>query len=587
MHRVHGSAAKFAAIICATLAPAAALAQHVVIKDADVFDGTGGAPRKADISIVDGRIQAVGEKLAVPAGAKVVDARGMTALPGLFDLHTHWGRWGKGATTKPEIAAAYLRSGVTTVYDFSPRPEALLPLRSWFSTFAAPDVRFAARMTTPKGHGDEMGEPTLTARVSSPEEARNAVRAISAYKPDLIKVFTDGWRYGRAADMTSMDLETLRALTDEARRQSLRVVTHTVTVERANEAAAAQVSAVVHALQNRPVDARSTAFLKKSGMPVVPTLAVYEPLGWKPRVFRSADVPPVRFDGALANVKELFAAGIPVGVGTDSGIARTVHGKSTLRELELLVIAGLTPGQALVAATSTSAKIAGLDVDRGTITAGKRADIVLVRGSPWKDIRDIYNVSSVMLNGKFVVENGADRLPDANGKSYPPAVQVGAQIDDFERQDGRSSLDTLRFDHFDDGYDRSRMATQVVARDGGGKALRVSATMADKADAYAGVVIPLARGAVYPVELSKYSGIRFDARGDGELTFRLVGYDGLRRAKFTTDGSWKTVKLSLSDLSAPQGQANAKLTMPHQIEFISYRPAGSTLWFEIDNVELF
>lgn len=573
-----------AALFCVAPATTPAAAQDIIIRGAEVFDGTSDRVVLADIAIHNGRIMAVGKNLPAPKEGTVIDGKGMTALPGLFDLHTHWGPFGRGAKTKPEIAAAYLRAGVTTVNDFAQAPEAFLPLRNWYSTLTVPHVRFAARVTSPLGHGAEMWDQNMTAIVESPAGGVETVRNLASYNPDLIKVFQDGWRYGRYENMASMDTATLHAITQEAKKHNLSVVTHTVTVAHGIHAAAAGVTAVVHMLQDRPLDDKAMAFLKKYRMPVVPTLAVYEPEGWRPK---RTDVPPVRFDGALANVKRLIDGGIPIGVGTDSGISRTVHGNSTLRELVLLVTAGLSPTQALKAATSTSATISGVEADRGTIEAGKRADIVLVKGRPWKNILDIYNKKTVILDGKVVVDRGADQLPAADAATFPPAVSVASLIDDFERSDGRSALDTLRFHYFDNAFERSKVSSKRVVRDGGGHAIRVDATMAQKDGPYAGLVIPLSRGAVHPVDLKPYSGVSFDVRGDGELVFRMVGYRGVQHATFTTGGAWQTVRIPLVDLAASRKSAEQADDLIHQIEFIGYRPARSRLWFEIDNVKFY
>jgi hypothetical protein len=228
----------------------------------------------------------------------------------------------------------------------------------------------------------------------------------------------------------------------------------------------------------------------------------------------------------LRNVKALFDAGVPISVGTDAGMPGTPHGTATLHELELLVRAGLTPAQALVAATQTSAKVMRLDADRGTIAPGKRADILLIDGKPWENIADIHKITQVYIDGRLVSGVGAPPLPAANLANRLPSVKVGALVDDFERKDRRSSLDTLRLETGDGGMDRTVEITQTVPRDGGGQALLLSAKMAMKGDAYAGFAVPLTRGSVVPVNLADYKGVRFDIKGDGAYVLRLNGLDG-------------------------------------------------------------
>src|SRR6185295_11376281 len=91
-----------------------------------------------------------------------------------------------------------------------------------------------------------------------------------------------------------------------------------------------------------------------------------------------------KFDYALANAKLLYDSGVTIALGTDAGMPGTPHGASTLHEMELLVRAGLTPSQALIAGTASSAKVINQLDDRGTIEKGKRADLVLIKGEPWK-----------------------------------------------------------------------------------------------------------------------------------------------------------------------------------------------------------
>jgi imidazolonepropionase-like amidohydrolase len=373
-----------------------------------VFDGTGAAPRPATVLIQDDRIIAVGADVKVPSGAKVIEARGKALTPGFYDLHTHWTAGGE-PDVFPPIATAYVKAGITTVNDFNEAPEAYAPLREWLGTLAAPHVNFAARISTPGGHGADWADQATTKWVNTPEAARSAVESLAAYKPDLIKVFTDGWRYGAAPDNTSMDGWTLSALTEAAHQQHLKVVTHTVTVERGLVAAKANVDSLAHGLQDRVLTPDEVQIIKASGMAEIPTLAVYDP---NKDPSKPADAQRLRkFDNALKNVKLLYDAGVPIALGTDAGMPQTPHGPSTLHELELLVRAGLTPAQALVAATQTSAHLLAQDGDRGTIAPGKRADILLFDGKPWENIADIHKLTLTIIDGKPVYGQGAPPCP--------------------------------------------------------------------------------------------------------------------------------------------------------------------------------
>ncbi|MCL7714081.1 amidohydrolase family protein [Stenotrophomonas sp. CPCC 101365] len=547
--------------------------------------------------VTDGRIAAIaaaGERLDAPAGARVVQARGQALLPGLFDLHTHWTPNARPAEL-PQIANLYMAAGVTTVSDFHEPPEAYAPRRAWLAEIAAPDVKFAARMSTPLGHGADWGDENTTRWVNSPEAARAGVRAVAAYKPDFIKGFTDGWRYSNAADNSSMDEETLTALVDEAHAHGLKVFTHTVMVKRGKTAARAGVDVIAHSVQDVPADAELVQLMREHGTAYAPSLAVYLPervdgsgvAGTRPEVLAQRRR---NFATALHNVKLLHDAGIPVVVGTDAGMTGTPHGASTLRELELLVDAGLTPAEALLAGTANSAAALGV-ADRGTIEVGKRADLLLVKGRPWDRIADIRNTQRVYVAGRQVHGKGT-RLPAGNRALSLPARPVPARVDDFERDDGRTALDTLRIDEADGGNDRTVQVSTVVARDDGGNALSVQAKLSTKPNAYAAAILPLTRGSVAPADLRGYRGIRFDVRG-GAGTLRLEARAlGDRRflAPIEAGRAWRTVEIPFTAL---QGQPPYRAQGPvaewkgddvQQLVFSGGGEAGGTIWFEIDNV---
>ncbi|RRN63557.1 amidohydrolase family protein [Caulobacter sp. 602-1] len=565
--------------------PAAAIA----IVGATVFDATGAAPRKATVIIRDGRIAEVGPTVKVPRGARVIDAKGEALLPGFFDLHTHWTGGGVPATT-PQIATAYVSAGVTTVNDFNAAPESFAPRRQWLSTLVAPHVNFAARVSTPGGHGADWADTATTKWVNTPEAARAAIQSLAPYKPDLIKAFTDGWRYGASPDNTSMDGWTLSALVEEAHKANLKVFTHTVTVERGAVAGRAGVDVITHSLQDRLLDDEALAAIKAGGTADTPTLAVYEPV--KPGGPARDPADPKnrqsfrKFDYALANAKRLHDAGVSLGLGTDAGMPGAPHGQATLHEMELLVRAGLTPSQALVAGTAASAKLMNLQADRGTIEPGKRADLVLIKGEPWTNIADVRKTDRVLIDGKLVFGPGAPPM-SANAATSMPAIPAKALIDDFERADGRSSLDTLRTDDPDGGMDRSVEISQVISRGSQGRALSIAARMAMKAKPSAGVIIPLTRGSIQPVDANAFKGVRFEARGDGVYALGVTTVSGRWSAPFEAGADWRVVEIPFSALKVARGADGWTGTNLTEVEFMGARKGGEKLWIEIDNVSFY
>ncbi|RDE06988.1 amidohydrolase family protein [Sphingomonas aracearum] len=558
------------------------------ITGATIFDATGAAPHVGTVVIRGDRIVAVGQ-VTVPRGARVIDARGKALLPGFFDVHTHWTPAGAPATL-PQIATSYVRSGVTTVNDFHEQPESYAPRRKWLAGIAAPHVNFAARISTPGGHGADWGDQATTIWINTPEAARAAIERLKPYKPDLIKAFTDGWRYGAGPDNSSMDEGTLKALVQASHAAGLKVLTHTVTVDRGAIAARAGIDGLGHGLQDRPIDPDSLKTIVQSGMAMAPTLAVYEP--GKNGASPDPSDPRVKsslrkFGYALGNVKAMHAAGVPIALGTDAGMPGTPHGSSSLHEMELLVRAGLTPAQALIAGTATSAKVMNLDADRGTIQPGKRADIVLIDGRPWENIADVRKIASVLIDGRLVVGPGAPPLPAGNAATRLPSAPVAPLIDDFERADRRTALDTLRLEDTDGGISRSVEITQLVPR-GTGHALQVAARLAIKQDATAGVSFPLTRGSVRPVTVRRYRALRFALKGTGSYTVRFIGDGGEWSAAVqgTRDWTEQTVPFSALQPVSSARRRGAPWTGEaiYEVEIGAARGPGETLAFELDDL---
>ena len=567
----------------------------VLIRDAMVFDGTGREAYRASVLVRDGVIAEIGPQIAAPKGVAVLNARGQALLPGLFDLHTHWTP-AMTPSALPLVASQYLAAGVTTVSDFHQPPEAYAPRRAWLGTVAAPTVNFAARISTPLGHGADWGDENTTRWVNSPEAARAAVQAVAAYKPDFIKAFTDGWRYSNAADNSSMDEDTLTALVDEAHKNGLKVFTHTVMIKRGKAAARAGVDVIAHSVQDGGVDAELIELMRKHGTAYAPSLAVYLPervdgsgATAKPSVLQQRQR---NFANALANVKALHDAGVDVVVGTDAGMTGTPHGSAALSELELLVQAGLTPAQALMAGTSKSARVFGAS-DRGTLEVGKRADLLLVKGQPWQRIGDIRNTQAVFVAGNRVQGKGVT-LPAGNTQAALPALPVQELVDDFERADERTALDTLRVDEADGGNDRTLQISGVVAREAGGNALLVQSKLSTKDNAYAAVLLPLSHGSVAPVDARGKTGIRFEIRGAGQVRAEVRALENRRfAAPVAVSAQWQVVEVPFAALQGlppyratgplPQWQGNDLL----QLGFSVTGAPGAKVWFEIDNVSFY
>ncbi len=559
----------------------------VAITNVEVLDATGAAPWRGTVVMRDGRILAAGPRVSVPRGARVIDGKGHALLPGLHDVHTHWTPRGTPSAL-PEIAALYLAAGVTTVLDFHQPPEAYVLRREWLDQVPSPHVKLIARMSTPGGHGADWSDESMTKWVATPESARRAVNELLPYEPDYIKVFTDGWRYERSPEETSMNEETLTALTEAAHEHGIRILTHTVTSSRGALAARAGIDIIAHSLQDRYLREEELADIVASGLAYAPTLAIYEPHrpGAPELDLQSAAVQMRiwKYGVAEENLRRLFEAGVPVALGTDAGIGGLLHGEATLRELELLVAAGLSPTDALLAGTVRSARALGLSDDRGTIAAGMRADLVLVDGKPWEAISDIRNVSLVFVDGELLYD--AANPPAPLPATLPPRP-APALIDDFERADGRTTIDTLPVTDLDFGMERSVITHARRPRDGGGHALSVSARMARKDNPMAGVLFPLSRGSVIPADVTRYEGVSLEIFGEGDYTLRILTLRGFWEASFAAGSGWQAATIPFADLSfagsvdpAPAWDGDDLL----KIGIMVSRESGETAWFEIDNL---
>src|SRR5262245_40132354 len=294
--------------------------------------------------------------------------------------------------------------------------------------------------------------------------------------------------------------------------------------------------------------------MRAKGTTYAPTLAVYEPRGrdildplLSAVLAPSARLalvplqnPPLRPSAGSAengdpprlrrwtilqnNTAALRQAGITFGVGTDSGVTGTHHGWATLRELRLLVAGGLTPIEAITAATYAAARALKVDGERGTIAPGKLADLLLVEGAPHKNIRDIEKIKRVFLGGREIDRDRLAREIAEPGLTPLPSVKASELIDDFESANGRSSIDTLWVNSTETGVDATKMLFGRIGRKGGGHALSVTARMSEKDRAFGRADIPLSRGAIEPVDAGAFRGVRFDARGDGDYQLIVSAY---------------------------------------------------------------
>ena len=348
-----------------------------------VFDGTG-LSEPTDVHIVDGLLAT-----AAPAEADHVDGHGATLLPGLIDGHAHI----DNQKQLQRMAAA----GITTVLDMAaPDPDRVRALRD---LPLLPQLRSAlGPASAPGAFPTARGGFAAATAVTGPEDAQRAVTAHQRAGADYLKIIVED---PRVPPHAALDVPTIAALTKAAREVGLLSVAHASAYAAVEHAVEGGVDVLTHVPIDRPIDAPLAERIAAAGIPVVPTLimmrGVAEAVG---RMRRGA----VAYDRAIASIEALHAAGVVIGAGTDANtgpLNAVSYGDSLLEELDLLVGAGLSPVEALAAATSVVAGVFRL-ADRGAVKIGLRADLVLVDGDPTSDITAVRNVRDVRIGGAAV-----------------------------------------------------------------------------------------------------------------------------------------------------------------------------------------
>jgi hypothetical protein len=444
---------------------------------------------------------------------------------------------------------------------------------------------------------------------TTPRAAELAMDRALPYRPDVIKVFTDGWRYGRSPDLNSMDLPTLRAIVARAHAAGIPVITHTVSLEGAKVAAAAGVDALGHGIADVPVDEALIALMKANGTAYVPTMAVYEPQQDRP--FLPAELRllspgerareearaarPIEPAGAIEarrwavlreNLRRLKAAGIRIGVGTDAGIGGVYQGSSALRELRIFTGHGFRPAEALAAATSVSAGILRRGDAHGRIAAGRRADLILVGGRPDLRIEDIYDLRRVFLGGREVALAPLRRLIDSDGPSPLPVHRMAGPIDTGARTDGRTDLGTLPVATNEAGTDHSRL--HHVREDG---RLLLIARLGASPEPHANLVLPLTPGAVHLADARGFTGIAFAARGTGRYALIVESYatEGrdLFRTSFEAGAAEREVLIPFASLRSANPEAALDLARLRALVFRLDGAPGSEVVLRIGNVRFY
>lgn len=565
-----------------------------VIRDVRVFDGEK-TWQKATVRIRDGKIEAVGDDRMVPEGADLIEGKGRTLLPGLIDSHVHvW------ASARKEA----LRFGVTTELDMFSDHHQLPAARTQRESLAVTDQAdlwsAGTLATVPGGHGTEYGMkiPTLT----RPEEAADWVAARKQEGSDYIKIVREDLHvFTGKADMPSLDEPTAAALVKAAHAQGLKAVMHVSAIEPARESLRDGADGLVHVFQDAVADPDFVALARDRHAFIVPTLVViagfsgeHSQLAADPRIapfltsgqkqslsarLAVGHFNPAMIANARESVRRLHAAGVTLLAGTDAPNPNTAHGASLHEELEQLVGAGLSPVEALAAATSAPARQFGLR-DRGRIAPGLRADLVLVDGDPTIDIKATRAIVTIWKNG-HVVERSLEKI--ASG-----AVMPAGKVSDFDS----GTLSAARGMSWMATSDRvlgGKSAASFVRIDGGAGgspgALRASGTVATGAQwPWAGVMLSPGAAPMAPVNASQWRELVFQARGDGR-DYTVMLFSGAEQqtmpamVKIHPGPDWQEVRLPLS------GFAGSDLQAVRAIGITAGLPEGK-FRIDIDSVEI-
>jgi imidazolonepropionase-like amidohydrolase len=397
---------------------------RTLLTNARIFDGTGAAIADGDVALEDGRIVEVGTGLD---GEEAHDLGGKALLPGFFDCHTHvavsnidlFGIIQKPFSLHFYEAAKNLRAtldaGITTVRDAG---GADLGMKRAVETglIDGPHMQISLIMLSQTGgHGDgwlASGQhlrlftqhPGLPSNiVDGPDQIRQKVREVVRMGADVIKVATSGGVLSPRDDPrhAHFTLEELQVLVDTASALGVWVMAHAQAYDGIKNAIRAGIRSIDHGIY---LDDEAIELMLARGTFLVPTLVA--PTGVIKAAEAGMSIPEASLQKAKdvieihrASFAKAVAAGVKVAMGTDSGV--TPHGEN-LEELALMADGGMSAEEVLLATTRNAAELMGVLDDRGTIEAGKRADLVVLDGDPF-DLKDLRGrIRAVFKDGKVV-----------------------------------------------------------------------------------------------------------------------------------------------------------------------------------------
>ncbi len=405
-------------------APAAAGATYIHAGRLLADPASGRVETGKTLVVEGGRVAAIRDGFV--GEGRVIDLRDAFVMPGFIDSHVHL-TFESGPTSRIDavtksttdqafdgvvFAGRTVRAGFTTVVDLGSDPEAINALRDAIATgkVTGPRVIAAGGVAAHGGHGDVHGyrqeiidlfrSPTLC---SGADDCARAVRVAVQQGADIIKTASTGGVMSNTAAGLGQQMSDaeLVAIVETAHRLGRKVAAHAHGTDGVNAALRAGVDSVEHGTY---IDPESIRLFKAKGSYLVPTLLAgdtvsqqAETADWMPAPVRAKarTVGPLMVDA----LRRAHQGGVRIAFGTDSAVSK--HGENA-REFALMVKAGLTPLDAIRAATVWGAAHIGLEGEIGSLAAGKAADIVAVRGDPLADVTALETVDFVMKGGAVV-----------------------------------------------------------------------------------------------------------------------------------------------------------------------------------------
>ncbi|MGE3274641.1 MAG: amidohydrolase family protein [Vicinamibacterales bacterium] len=407
--RVHGACALLIVTLLVVLGAAPAAAELRALRFKAIWDGQAVVP--GAVVLVDGnRITRIlrGDE-APPANVEIVDLSRFTGLPGLIDVHTHITYyWDRAAGTPPrgqrrnpavtvflaqENARKTLETGVTTIRDLNASADMDQAMR---------DLVAMGRMVGPRmfvsGRGLSGGQEP-----PGPERMAATARERLAAGDDWVKVFASRGGFEDVTTDRTLTYEEIKAAVDATHAAGGRIAVHSYGPEAARDAVRAGADSLEHGTD---LDADTLALMARQGTVYVPTIDhnryyidARDEYGFDPAAIPALEAYIRR---NLETARQAHAAGVTFAMGSDA--VYSMFGQNT-RELAWFVKAGMTPGQALTAATVNGARLLGHASDLGRLAPGYLADIVAVDGDPLADIQAVIDgVRWVMADGQVVVD---------------------------------------------------------------------------------------------------------------------------------------------------------------------------------------